>query len=34
MTLLGKELNEEFEFSIDNKSFEYEVIDIQMHRFY
>ncbi len=34
MTLLGKELNEDFEFSINNQSFEYEVIDIQMHRFY
>ncbi|NVJ54618.1 MAG: transcription elongation factor GreA [Campylobacteraceae bacterium] len=34
MVLLGKELNEEFEFSINNQSFEYEIIDIQMHRFY
>lgn len=31
--LLGKELNEEFEFSINNQSFEYEVIDVQMYRF-
>ncbi|WP_321311409.1 transcription elongation factor GreA [Halarcobacter sp.] len=34
IALLGKELNEEFEFSINNQSFEYEVIDVQMYRFY
>ncbi len=32
--LLGKELGEEFEFSINNQSFEYEIIDIQMYMFY
>ncbi len=32
--LLGKELGEEFEFSINNQVFEYEIIDVQMYRFY
>lgn len=32
-TLLGKELNEEFEFSINNQYFEYEVVDIKMYEF-
>ncbi len=31
--LLGKELNEEFEFSINNQTFEYEIISIKMHDF-
>ncbi|QKF82324.1 GreA/GreB family elongation factor [Halarcobacter ebronensis] len=31
--LLGKELNEEFEFEINNQHFEYEIIDIKMYEF-
>lgn len=31
--LLGKELNEEFEFSINNQTFEYEILSIKMHEF-
>lgn len=33
IALLGKELNEEFEFSINNQYFEYEIIDIKMYNF-
>ncbi len=33
IVLLGKELNEEFEFKINNQVFEYEVISIKMHEF-
>ncbi|WP_321471022.1 transcription elongation factor GreA [Halarcobacter sp.] len=32
-TLLGKELEEEFEFSINNQNFEYEVIEIKPYMF-
>ena len=32
-TLLGKKLNEEFVFSINNEEFEYEILDIKMHKF-
>ncbi|PLY05055.1 MAG: transcription elongation factor GreA [Arcobacter sp.] len=31
--LLGKELNEEFEFNINGQTFEYEVLSIKMHEF-
>jgi len=33
IVLLGKSLNEEFEFSINNKTYEYEVISIKMYKF-
>lgn len=31
LTLIGKELGEEFEFSINNQTFEYEILAIKMH---
>lgn len=33
LTLIGKELGEEFEFSINNQTFEYEILAIKMHEF-